>query len=232
MIENLLRLLHAEMLLILGTSVLVWLHRSRGGRSLRRPLVLLATAVHELAHGVAALISGADFQKMEIYRDGSGVAWWHGRESRFRSGFVSSAGYLGTATTGALLIALRDGPIPQEMILQVFGLALLLSAGLYVRNGFGIATVAALGGGIAAGGLFLPWPLLGLVCCVLGAGLWYEAWTSLARVRRGTSSAGDLGVAGSDAHKVASLYGGTHRLWATTWMGLTLIALMCSIWVG
>lgn len=232
MIEHVLRQLHVDAVLILGALVVLWIHRSRTGGRLRRPFVLLATSVHELAHGVAALLSGGRFQKMEIYRDGSGRAWWQGPPNRFRSAFVSSAGYVGTATVGAACIALRHGPIPHEMILQMVGLAMLLSAALYVRNGFGLATMAALGVGIVAGGLFLPWPLVSLVYSVLGIGLWYESWLSLSNLRRGRILMHDLGRSGSDAHKVASLYGGTPQLWATTWMGLALMVLVGAVWVG
>ena len=170
---------------------------------------------------------------MEVNRDGSGRAWWHGRQTRFRSAFVSSAGYLGTAMAGAALIALRHGPVPHSLLLQVFGLTMLLSAALYVRNGFGFATVAALGTGIVAGGLFLPWPLLGIFSCLLGTALWYHAWTRLSQILSVPQQAGLLpGVNETDAHKVARLYGGTHRMWCQIWMVLALAALMGGIWVG
>ena len=233
MVETLLRQLHAESMLMAASLVMLWIHRSWKGRFLQRLLALLATSVHELAHGIAALLIGGDFDRMEVNRDGSGRAWWRGSQTRFRSAFVSSAGYLGTAIAGAALIALRHGPFPHALLLQVFGLALFLSAAFYVRNGFGFATVAALGTGVVAGGLFLPWPLLGLFYCLLGTGLWYHAWRSLLQIL-GISAHGGifLGQVETDAHKVARLYGGTHRTWCQVWMVLALAALMGGVWVG
>ena len=170
---------------------------------------------------------------MEVNRDGSGWAWWRGRQTRFRAAFVSSAGYLGTAIAGAALIALRHGPVPHALLLQVFGLTMLLSAALYVRNGFGFATVAVLGAGVVAGGLFLPWPLLGIFSCVLGTGLWYGAWKSLQQILSTPAYTGIFsGQVENDAHKVARLYGGTHRTWCQVWMVLAMAALMGGIWVG
>ncbi len=233
MVETLLRQLLADWILVAAALVVLWVHRSWRGRFLQRPLALLATWVHELAHGSAALLVGGGFDRMEVNRDGSGRAWWHGRQTRFRSALVSSAGYLGTAMAGAALIALRHGPVPHALLLQVFGLTMLLSAALYVRNGFGFTTVAALGAGVVAGGLFLPWPLVGLFSCLLGTALWYGAWRSLRQISSTPAHGGILpGQIETDAHKVARLYGGTHRTWCQIWMVLALAALMGGLWVG
>ncbi|HEY8141910.1 MAG TPA: M50 family metallopeptidase, partial [Kofleriaceae bacterium] len=40
-----------------------------------RPLIYISTLVHELGHGVGALLVGGDFFKLEMWSDGSGVAY-------------------------------------------------------------------------------------------------------------------------------------------------------------
>ncbi|MEM9488253.1 MAG: M50 family metallopeptidase, partial [Myxococcota bacterium] len=39
------------------------------------PLLLISTMVHELGHGVAALLSGGSFAKFVMFPDGSGMAY-------------------------------------------------------------------------------------------------------------------------------------------------------------
>ena len=51
---------------------------------LARPLVLLATLMHELGHGLAALMLGGSFAQLQLWADGSGVA------SRLKFGSVMS----------------------------------------------------------------------------------------------------------------------------------------------
>jgi hypothetical protein len=64
------------------------------------PFRLMVTFVHEMGHGLAAVLTGGQFLSFHVFGDGSGVAFTDGgiREA------IIPAGYLGTALFGALLL--------------------------------------------------------------------------------------------------------------------------------
>ncbi len=66
------------------------------------PFRLFVTMIHELAHGLAAELTGGDFLRFEVTSRGAGLAY-----TRDGSPFVIiQAGYLGTALFGAGLLTL------------------------------------------------------------------------------------------------------------------------------
>src|SRR5512136_1152625 len=69
---------------------------------LNYPFRLLLTIIHELGHGLAALLTGGHFIDFVVYSNGAGLAHTAGGWRLV----VIPAGYLGVALFGALLIAL------------------------------------------------------------------------------------------------------------------------------
>ncbi|MCD4686712.1 MAG: M50 family metallopeptidase, partial [Anaerolineae bacterium] len=66
------------------------------------PLRLFVTMIHELGHGMSAVLTGGEFLRFEVMERGAGLAYTSGG-SRF---IVIQAGYLGTAIFGATLLLL------------------------------------------------------------------------------------------------------------------------------
>ncbi|MBP8973172.1 MAG: M50 family metallopeptidase [Anaerolineae bacterium] len=66
------------------------------------PFRLFVTMIHELAHGLAAELTGGDFLRFEVTSRGAGLAYTRGG-SPF---VIIQAGYLGTALFGAGLLLL------------------------------------------------------------------------------------------------------------------------------
>jgi hypothetical protein len=64
------------------------------------PFRLFVTMIHELGHGMAAVLTGGKFLRFQVTSRGAGLAWTSGG-SRF---FIIQAGYLGTALFGAALL--------------------------------------------------------------------------------------------------------------------------------
>ncbi len=61
--------------LLLGialASVILW--QTTLGSFLLYPFTILATWFHEMGHGLAALLTGREFERLQIFSDGSGVA--------------------------------------------------------------------------------------------------------------------------------------------------------------
>ena len=110
-----------------------------------RPLRVLVVLIHEIFHALASLASGGGVLSIEVLSYSSGVTTLAGGSPLA----VYSAGYLGTALLGSLLLA--AGPMARVKRFLYLGVGLLVLAGtlLAVRNPFGWAY------GLAVGALLL-----------------------------------------------------------------------------
>ena len=128
------------------------------------PLKLLVVLVHEAWHGFAALTSGALLNQMDITLDEWGETMVSGLTSSTGFLWTVSAGYLGSALTGALL--LNRGLAGRNVRLTLIAFALLLGYMTYLFTtpgstafftGLGWAAVLLLvcGGGEVIGELCL-----------------------------------------------------------------------------
>jgi hypothetical protein len=89
-------------LALIAFMIALVLWQMQGLFFLAYPFRLFVTMIHELGHGLAAVLTGGSFVRFEVTRRGAGLAWTSGG-SRF---FVIQAGYLGTALFGAGLLYL------------------------------------------------------------------------------------------------------------------------------
>lgn len=113
------------------------------GEYVAYPLLLLSTLVHELGHGIAAMIVGGSFQKFVMHADGSGVATWtHRGIGGMAQAFVSAGGLCGPAVGAAVCFGMARRASWARYTLGAFGFLLILAEILVVRNGFGFGFVA------------------------------------------------------------------------------------------
>lgn len=75
-----------------------------GGTYALYPVHLFSSWIHELFHGLAALVVGGHFENLKLYPDGSGMALTSYPATNFTHIFVASAGYVGTTVTGICLL--------------------------------------------------------------------------------------------------------------------------------
>ena len=124
------------------------------------PFTILATWFHEMGHGLMALVLGGQFQKLQIFSNGSGVASYAIRTSLgpIGPGLVAAAGPMGPPLAGAALILASRSFTTASLSLKILGGFLLLSTLIWVRSWFGLVTI----------------PLLGLV--ILGISLKAPRW--------------------------------------------------------
>jgi hypothetical protein len=113
------------------------------------PLVLLSTLVHEMGHGVGALLSGGTWHDFKMFSDGSGVAHI-APTSHFGVAFACAAGLVGPALIAAVYLGMGLRPKLARLGLGVTGAFFALSLLLWVRGGFGMTFVAVLAGGCLA----------------------------------------------------------------------------------
>ncbi|WP_413199448.1 M50 family metallopeptidase [Nostoc piscinale] len=118
-----------------------------GGDYILYPFTILATWFHEMGHGLMALILGGQFQKLEIFSNGSGVATYRIATSLgpLGPGLVAAAGPMGPPIAGAALIMASRSFKAASLSLKVLGSFLLLSTLIWVRSWFGLLAVPLLG---------------------------------------------------------------------------------------
>jgi len=109
------------------------------------PFTILGTWFHEMGHGLMAILLGGNFEKLEIYSNGSGLAYWSG--DLFFGGFgkamVAAAGPLGPTIAGALFILFSRNEKASKITLIVLTLLLLISGIYLVRTWFGTPVILA-----------------------------------------------------------------------------------------
>ena len=105
------------------------------------PIKLFVVILHELSHGLAAVITGGDIVKIEISRQIGGVCWTRGG-SRF---IVASAGYLGSILWGGVILIIAARTRYDNILGMVTGGLLVLVSLLYIRNLFGFLFTVGFG---------------------------------------------------------------------------------------
>lgn len=203
-----------------GVAILV-LSRYPVGETIVYPLRLLGTFVHELSHGLAALATGGRFERFTVDPDLSGLAWSAGGWRWL----VSSAGYVGSAIFGGVLMLLATRGVPSRALLMIGGVLLGVLCVLFVRNPFGVVTGLALAATLALLGFWLREAWADGVLTVIALQLILDAFNSLAYL---VAVSGDATVR-TDALNMADATGMPAVLWAWAWMafsGVTLLVVL------
>ncbi|MEH2039074.1 M50 family metallopeptidase [Nostoc sp.] len=140
-------------------TALLW--QVPGGDYILYPFTILATWFHEMGHGLMALLLGGQFQKLQIFSNGSGVATYGIRSSLGPIGpaIIAAAGPMGPPLAGAALILASRSFTAATLCLKILGSFLLFSTLIWVRSWFGLVAI----------------PLLGLI--ILGISLKAPRWT-------------------------------------------------------
>jgi hypothetical protein len=91
------------------------------------PFRIFVTFIHEGGHALAAFVTGNAVHSLTVSPDGSGLVY-STTDSTWASLFVSSAGYLGSMTFGALLLWLVRHRVKARAVLAGSGVLVLLLA--------------------------------------------------------------------------------------------------------
>ena len=130
--------MHSRTRLLLTGAAIALIWQLPYGQMALYPLTLLATYVHEMGHGLTALLLGQQFQEMLLHADGSGMAVWHGDPGRMETALIAAGGLLGPTLAGVSLLVLSGSTRFARALLAVLALVLLLSMALWSRNIFGL----------------------------------------------------------------------------------------------
>lgn len=126
-------------------SSLLW--QVPSGDYILYPFTILATWFHEMGHGLAALLLGGQFQQLQIFSNGSGVAYHSGGLFLGPVGraIVAAAGPMGPPIAGAILILASRSFKTASLSLKILGGFLIVSAIIWVRSLFGLVAIPLLG---------------------------------------------------------------------------------------
>jgi hypothetical protein len=208
--------------LAVGVSLLVSL--TPWAPLLLYPFKLFTTWVHETSHAVAAVLVGGSVASIRIEPDTSGLTRSLVPAGRMARGFVASAGYLGAAVVGCLLMAAARVARWAHAILLAIGACLLLTLVLWMRNAFGAIVVLAWGAALVA---LARRAMAGAARFVLG----------LLAVQVALNAVYDIRVlflvdgGPSDAVTMARLFLLPAWLWASLWMVASVAMLGATLWI-
>lgn len=185
------------------------------------PFRLFGTFVHELSHGLAALATGGRFERFTVSADLSGLAWSSGG-LRF---VIASAGYVGSAVFGGILILLAARGLSARTLLTALGVLLGLLCLMFVRNLFGIATGLAIAAALVLAGRRLRPPWSDVLLLVLALQLVLDGFNSLFTVLRLSTAS----TVQTDALSMAQATGIPAVVWAVLWTVLSLAMLLVTL---
>jgi len=193
------------------------------GGALLYPLTLLATWVHEMGHGITAMVLGGGFTSLDVFANGSGLAHTSIPDD-WRHGFVALGGLVAPPVAGALLLAVSRGPRRARLVLAGVAVAVVLSLVVWVRS---IAGWIGLPIDAAAIAIFAAWggPRERMVFAQLvGVSLALDTWTGKGYLF--TDSAFVDGVLRpSDIATVAHAFGGPYLVWGVLVLAVSLALL-------
>lgn len=137
--------------LILAVVVVLALPALPFGNYLIYPFVILTTWFHEMGHGLTALALGQDFEQLQIFADGSGVAQSRvaGDISPFASAAIAAGGPLAPCVAGSLLILASAHTRLWRPALWAIAVAIFASVIIYVRSPVGYFVLPLVAAGIA-----------------------------------------------------------------------------------
>lgn len=179
------------------------------------PFRLFVVFLHEISHGLAAVLTGGQIVSIGLSFDEGGVCLTRGG-SRF---LVLNAGYLGSLLWGAFFLVLGARRRRARSVIAAVGLFTLVVTLLYVRTWFGffyglaaslVLVVVAARAKPAFSEILLA--TLGAMSCL------YAVWDIASDVLLRSA-------AQSDASALARLTGVPALLWGVLWIGLSLAVL-------
>lgn len=177
------------------------------------PLKIFVVLLHEIGHGVAAVITGGRIERIVITADQGGACYCGGGNA-----FLTlSAGYLGSLAWGGLLVmAGRRLRRVSGWITGLIGVGIVVLAVLYIRNAFGLAFTLSAGGALLAAGRWGGTEVNSGLLSVLGLTSCLYAILDI------KSDVLDRPELGSDARMLANLTGVPTLVWGGLWIAAGL----------
>ena len=183
------------------------------------PLRVFVVFLHEISHGIAAVLTGGRIVAIGLTYDEGGVCITDGG-SRF---LILNAGYLGSLFWGALFLVLSARTRASREITGAVGVFVLVVTLLYVRSLFGFVYGLLAGAALLFAAVKLPRDVaddllqtIGVVSCL------YAVWDV-------GSDVVTRSMPGSDASALGMITGIPGVVWGITWIALSLVVVFFAL---
>ncbi len=176
------------------------------------PFRIFVVFLHEISHGLAAVVTGGAIESIGLSFDEGGVC-------RTRGGWpflILNAGYLGSLFWGALFLVLGERRTRSRTVVGVIGTFTLVVTLFYVRTLFGFSYGLLAGGALLAVAAKLRPAVSEVLLAAIGAtSALYAVWdiASDALFRHSNES---------DAAALAALTGIPALVWGVVWIAVSV----------
>ena len=193
--------LFAIVLLLLWNTFLVY------------PFKIFVVFLHELSHGLAAIMTGGSIERIELTLNQGGVCLTRGGSSFV----ILSAGYLGSSLWGAILLVLSSRMRWDRTIVFIMGLMTFAITIFFIRSLFGFLYGICSGALLLIAARKLPENFCRGLVQVIGMTSCFYAIYDIA------SDVFANPIHASDAHALAELTGIPSFVWGLLWMLIAML---------
>jgi hypothetical protein len=186
------------------------------------PIRVFVVLLHELGHGLAAVLTGGQIVKIAVHSDLSGVCWSRGGLRLL----VLPAGYLGSMAFGGTILLAAARSRNDRWLAGLLGMATLLLSVVFVRSLFGVVFGLGFGLVLLAVALWLPSTANDLLLKFLGLTSVLYAVIDIKE---------DLitrTVPGSDAYAMSRELLLPPVFWGVLWIAIALSAAVFFLWAA
>ena len=187
------------------------------------PFKIFATWIHESSHALLMLLTGAGVDRLEIFRDTSGLAYPAGGASGFAQAIISSAGYVGTASFGAGFLILGRTDRGGRGVLLILAAMMLLTVIGVIRNGFGAMAIGVGASALVALAIWGGEKVCAFAVSFLAAQSCINAVLDIRVLFGATMYVNGREHQDTDADTMARVVGGPPLLWAALWLGWSFL---------
>ena len=193
------------------------------GTALVTPLKIFVVLLHEISHGLAAIITGGSIDHIEINAQQGGVCYTRGG-SRF---LTLTAGYLGSMFFGSLILVAAARTRWDRYISMGIGVAVVLVTAIFIRTWFGFFFGLAFGAAMILMGRFLSEKVNDIALKFIGlTSVMYAIFDIKDDLISRT-------VAGSDAYKMAEIFVVLPPIfWGILWIAISVVVAAVMLWVA
>jgi hypothetical protein len=179
------------------------------------PLKVFVVLLHEISHGLAAVLTGGSLERIVLTPDQGGAAYVRGGNTFI----MLSAGYLGSMAWGLLILEAARARLRRQRAATIgLGALILVTALLFVRSLFGFLFSLGFGAALILAGRRLRAPALTKLLTTLGL---TSALYAILDIRSDILQRPHLE---SDAHMLAALTGVPTLVWGVLWVTISLAA--------
>jgi hypothetical protein len=186
------------------------------------PLKAFVVLLHELGHGLAAVLTGGRIERIDLSPNLGGVCWSRGGWRLL----VLPAGYLGSMGFGALILITAARSRHDRLLSALIGVTVLVVTLLFVRTLFGLLFGALFGLGMLAVAWLLPLAVNDLLLKFLGLTSMLYAVIDIKEDLISRT------VPGSDAYAMAQILPLPPVLWGVLWIVVAVVGALLAIRVA